>query len=200
MSSGAVVVLGGGSAGEAFVAALRRLDGAVPLTVVERELVGGECTYFACMPSKTLLRSTELLAAARIAPGAAEAIAGPANAERVFWWRDQVTDGLNDASHATWLADRDVELVRSGAEIVEPGLVRVGDRDIPYEKLVIATGSAAAVPEIPGLTGTEFWTSREATSASDVPESLLILGGGAVGCELAQFYRRMGTRVGIVQR
>ena len=200
MTPGPVVVLGGGSAGEAFVAALRRLDAGVPITVVERELLGGECTYFACMPSKTLLRATELLAAARIAPGVAETICDPLDAERIFWWRDQVTDGLDDASHAKWLADRDVELVRGEAEVVEPGLVRVGDREIPYAKLVIATGSNAAVPEIPGLAGTEFWTSREATTASEVPESLLILGGGAVGCELAQFYRRMGARVGIVQR
>jgi pyruvate/2-oxoglutarate dehydrogenase complex dihydrolipoamide dehydrogenase (E3) component len=195
-----VVVLGGGSAGEAFVAALRRLDAGVPITVVERELLGGECTYFACMPSKTLLRATELLAAARIAPGVAEAICDPLDAERIFWWRDQVTDGLDDASHARWLVDRNVELVRGEAQVVEPGLVRVGDREIPYAKLVIATGSDAVVPEIPGLAGTEFWTSREATTASEVPESLLVLGGGAVGCELAQFYRRMGTRVGIVQR
>jgi len=200
VSSGPVVVLGGGSAGEAFVAALRRLDGDVPITVVERELLGGECTYFACMPSKTLLRAAEIMAAARITPGATEAITGALDAERVFWWRDQVTDGLDDASHAKWLADRNVELVRGQAHIVKPGAVLVGGRKISYRKLVIATGSSAAVPEIPGLAGSEFWTSREATSASVVPESLLILGGGAVGCELAQFYRRMGARVGLVQR
>ena len=152
------------------------------------------------MPSKTLLRSTELLAAARIAPGAAEALAGPPDPGRVFWWRDQVTDGLDDTGHAKWLADRDVELLRGEARVVSAGIVEAGGREIPYDKLVIATGSDAAVPPIPGLEDTKFWTSREATSASDVPESLLVLGGGAVGCELAQFYRRMGARVGIVQR
>ncbi len=200
MSAGRVVVLGGGSAGEAFVAALRRIDVDVPLTVVERELLGGECTYFACMPSKTLLRATEILAAARIAPGAAEAVMGPPDASRVFWWRDQVIDGLDDSGHAKWLDDRSVELVRGQARVVQPGLLEVGGLELPYEKLVIATGSDAAVPEIPGLDGTGFWTSREATTVSDVPESLLVLGGGAVGCELAQFYRRMGSQVGLVQR
>ena len=194
------MVLGGGSTGEAFVAALRRLDEDVPITLVERELVGGECTYFACMPSKTLLRAPELVAAAAIAPGAAEALDGDLDAERIFWWRDQVVDGYDDTGHATWLADRDVELVRGTASVLAPGRLQVGDRELSYAKLVIATGSRTAVPPVPGLEGSGYWTSREATSAKTVPKSLIVLGGGAVGCELAQFYRRLGARVHLVQR
>jgi pyruvate/2-oxoglutarate dehydrogenase complex dihydrolipoamide dehydrogenase (E3) component len=195
-----VVVIGGGSTGEAFVAALRRLDADVPITLVERELVGGECTYYACMPSKTLLRAPALVAAARGAPGAAEAVTGILDAERIFWWRDQVVDGYDDSGHEKWLSDRNVELVRGRAEVVAAGRLQVGERELTFEKLVIATGSEAAVPSIPGLAGTDYWTSREATSAHEVPESLLVLGGGAVGCELAQLYTRLGTRVTLVQR
>jgi pyruvate/2-oxoglutarate dehydrogenase complex dihydrolipoamide dehydrogenase (E3) component len=195
-----VVVIGGGSTGEAFVAALRRLDADIPITLVERELVGGECTYFACMPSKTLLRAPGLVAAARVAPGAAEAVTGELDAERIFWWRDQVVDGYDDSGHEKWLSDRNVELLRGRAEVVAAGRLQVGDRELTYEKLVIATGSEAAVPPIPGLAETDYWTSREATSAHEVPESLLVLGGGAVGCELAQFYARLGARVTLVQR
>ena len=119
-----VVVLGGGSAGEAFVAALRRLDEDVEIALVERALVGGECTYWACMPSKTLLRAPELLAAVRLAPGAAEAIAGALDLERVFWWRDQVVDTYDDESHVAWLAHRGVELVRD--DYPNPGRGRNG--------------------------------------------------------------------------
>ena len=198
--SGRVLVLGGGSTGEAFCAALRRLDSDVPITLVERELVGGECTYFACMPSKTLLRSPELVAAARIAPGAAEALSGRLDVKRVFWWRDQVVDGHDDSGHESWLADRAVELVRGDARVVEPGLVEVDGRQIAYEKLLVATGSAPAIPPVPGLDRAEYWTTREATSASEVPASLVVLGGGVAGCELAQLYHRLGAEVTIVQR
>ncbi|HEU4972043.1 MAG TPA: FAD-dependent oxidoreductase, partial [Gaiellaceae bacterium] len=94
-----VVVLGAGSAGEHFVGALRRLDADAEITIVERELAGGECSYYACLPTKTLLRPTEVLVAARLAPGAAEAITGEIDIERVHWWRDQVTDGRDDSWH-----------------------------------------------------------------------------------------------------
>jgi pyruvate/2-oxoglutarate dehydrogenase complex dihydrolipoamide dehydrogenase (E3) component len=199
-SAGPVVVLGGGSTGEAFVAALRRLDADVPITLVERDLVGGECTYFACMPSKTLLRAPELVAAARLAPGAAEAVAGDLDPGRIFWWRDQVVDGYDDSGHERWLHDQDVDLLRGEATVVEPGRLEIGGRRLRYGKLVIATGSSAAVPPIPGLEGSGYWTSRDATSATEVPGSLVVLGGGAVGCELAQFYRRLGAEVQLVQR
>ncbi|MCA1587015.1 MAG: NAD(P)/FAD-dependent oxidoreductase, partial [Acidobacteria bacterium] len=167
-------------------------------TLVEGELLGGECSYWACMPSKALLRPTEALAAARRAPGAAEAVTGALDAERVFWWRDQITGGL-DSSQEAWLAGLNVELVRGTGRVVRPGLVQVGDRDLPYDKLVIATGSSASFPPIPGLADTDFWTNREATTTREVPESLIVLGGGVVGSELAQFFNRLGSRVTVVQ-
>jgi pyruvate/2-oxoglutarate dehydrogenase complex dihydrolipoamide dehydrogenase (E3) component len=194
-----VVVLGGGAAGEAFVAELRRLDGDVAITLVERELVGGECSYWACMPSKTLLRSPEIVAAARRAPGAAEAVTGPPDAERVFWWRDQIVDNLDDSAQARWLEKRGIELVRGEARVQEPGVVVVGERELRYDSLVVATGTDPVVPPVPGLEGLPFWTSREATSGHEVPESLAVLGGGVVGCEMAQLYRRLGTEVDLIQ-
>ncbi len=195
-----VVVLGGGSAGEAFVAALRRLDTDVEIALVERALVGGECTYWACMPSKTLLRAPELLAAVRLAPGAAEAISGALDLERVFWWRDQVVDGYDDEGHGTWLAERGVELVRGDAVVVEPGVVAVGGQELGYDKLVVATGSRPALPPVAGLADVPHWTTADATAAREVPASLVVVGGGAAGVELAQLYGRLGADVTIVQR
>jgi pyruvate/2-oxoglutarate dehydrogenase complex dihydrolipoamide dehydrogenase (E3) component len=192
-----VVVLGGGSSAEAFVAALRRHDTESRVTMVERELVGGECTYWACMPSKTLLRATELVAAAEITPGVTGATLVPAE---IFAWRDKVVDGWQDEGHEPWLAERDVELVRGDARVVRRGVVAVDGQELAYDKLVVATGSLAIVPPVPGIEGVEHWTSREATSATSVPESLVVLGAGAVGAELAQFYRRLGARVAIVDR
>ncbi|MGH3032711.1 MAG: dihydrolipoyl dehydrogenase family protein [Gaiellaceae bacterium] len=191
------VVLGAGATGEAFVAALRGLDGDAKITVVEHELVGGECSYWACIPSKTLLRPLEVLARARLAPGAAGAAAGVDIAE-VFRWRDEQA-GKDDTSQAKWLEKQGAVLVRGTARVAEPGLIRVGERELPYDDLMVSTGSLPAAPPVEGLEGLRHWSSREGTSASEVPESLLIVGGGAVGCELAQFYRRIGSRVTLVQ-
>ncbi|HEU0304255.1 MAG TPA: NAD(P)/FAD-dependent oxidoreductase [Gaiellaceae bacterium] len=195
-----VVVLGGGSAGEAFVGAFRRLDRESQLTLVERALVGGECTFWACMPSKTLLRSPELVAAARRAPGAAEAVPGTLDVDRVFWWRDQVVDSWDDEGHGTWLADRDTALVRGDAVVAESGLLDVGGTELPYDKLVVATGSRPVLPPVEGIADVPHWTTADATSAREVPQSLVVVGGGASGVELAQLYRRLGAEVTIVQR
>jgi pyruvate/2-oxoglutarate dehydrogenase complex dihydrolipoamide dehydrogenase (E3) component len=194
-----VVVLGAGSSGEHFVGALRRLDPDVEIVVVEHGLAGGECSYYACLPTKTLLRPVEALAAARLAPGAAEAVAGEIDVSRVLWWRDQVTDGRDDSWHAGWLADQGAELVRGEARVVRPGVVAVGEREIEYENLVIATGSSSAVPPVDGLPNVEFWTNREAVWTDRIPASLIVLGGGAVGVELGQFFHRMGADVTIVE-
>jgi len=194
-----VVVLGGGSTGQAFVAALRRASPGAVITLVERELVGGECTYWACMPSKTILRPLEVIHAARIAPGAAEAVTGSVDPRQVFAWRDRVVHEYEDHDQGPWLSERAVELVRGEGRVVAPGRVEVGDRELEYDTLAIATGSEPSFPPIPGLDGLEFWTSREATSARAVPESLIVIGGGVVGSELAQAYCRLGARVTVVE-
>ena len=198
--SGRVVVLGGGAVAQAFLAALRRHDEEVPATLVESQLVGGECTYYACMPSKTLLRAPEVVAEARRAPGAAEAVTGEIDPGRVFWWRDQVVDSYDDSGMVSWVQDLSVDFVRGRGRVAEPGVVEVDGERIEFEKLVVATGSSAAIPPIDGLNTVEYWTSRDATSSREVPESLIVRGAGPVGCELAQFYSRMGTRVTIVDR
>jgi len=196
---GRVVVLGAGSSGEHFVDALRRLDPEVEIVVVERGLAGGECSYYACLPTKTLLRPAEVLAAARLAPGAAEGITGELDVDRVLWWRDQVTDGRDDSWHAGWIADQGADLIRGEARVVRPGLVTVGGREIEYANLVVATGSSPAIPPIEGLEDIDYWTNREAVWTDRIPKSLVVLGGGPVGIELAQFFHRMGSRVTVVE-
>jgi len=136
--AGDVLIIGGGSTGEAFAGALRGFEPNTKITLVERGLVGGECSYYACMPSKALLRPAEALAAARLAPGAAEAVTGELDAARVLWHRDQVTGDWDDSSQEKWLADRDIELVRAQAAVREPGLVEAGGRELRYERLMIA--------------------------------------------------------------
>jgi pyruvate/2-oxoglutarate dehydrogenase complex dihydrolipoamide dehydrogenase (E3) component len=192
-----VVVLGAGVTGGAFVAALRRLDPAAEISVVENELVGGECSYWACIPSKTLLRPLEVRARARLAPGAATSL-GAVDVAAVFRWRDEQA-GKDDTSQVAWLAGLGAELVRGAGEVAEPGLVRVNGRELPYDDLLLATGSLPVSPPVEGLDELEHWGSREATSANDVPETMIVVGGGAVGCELAQLYCRLGTRVVLVQ-
>jgi pyruvate/2-oxoglutarate dehydrogenase complex dihydrolipoamide dehydrogenase (E3) component len=191
-----VVVLGGGSTGEHFVGALRRLDAECEITLVESRLVGGECSYWACMPTKTMLRATELVGSARYAPGVS---IPELDVAQVFWWRDQVVDGRDDSSQVAWLATQRAELVRGRGVVREPGVVEVDGRELPYDRLVVATGSVPVVPAVPAIDAIEYWTNEEATETSEVPASLVVLGGGAVGCELAQFFARVGARVTLVQ-
>jgi pyruvate/2-oxoglutarate dehydrogenase complex dihydrolipoamide dehydrogenase (E3) component len=195
---GRVVVLGGGATAEAFCAAYRTIDEDSPMTLVERNLIGGECTYWACMPSKTLLRAPELLATARHTPGAAEAISGGLDVERIFWWRDQVVESHDDSGHVEWLEERDIDVARGTGRVVRPGVLDIDGAELEYERLVVATGSTPALPPLPGLEQVEFWTNHEATEVSEAPESLVVVGAGPVGCELGQFFARVGSRVTIL--
>ena len=117
----------------------------------------------------------------------------------MLWWRDQVTDGRDDSWHAGWLADQKAELIRGDARVARPGVVAVGGQELEFDELVVATGSHPGIPPIDGLADVDFWTNRDAIWASSVPRSLLVLGGGAVGVELAQFFRRIGADVTIVE-
>src|SRR6185295_10534038 len=148
-----VVVLGAGVSGEAFIAALRRLDKEVRITLVEDELVGGECSYWACIPSKTLLRPVEIAFRAKSAHGV-EATIDP---EQVFWWRDQ-TAGKDDSSQVKWVESLDAEIVRGRGVATEPGRIEVDGRELSYDELMVSTGSLAQMPPIDGLDSVEPWT------------------------------------------
>jgi len=192
-----VVVLGGGSSGEHFVGALRRLDRESTVTVVERRLVGGECSYWACMPTKTMLRAPELLAAARHSQGAI--VGGELDPQRVFAWRDIVAE-RDDSSQVEWLDSQKAKLIRGDAIVSKPGVLTVdGSVEVPYDRLVIATGSAPVIPRLEGIETVDYWTNIQATETLEVPGRLAVLGGGPVGCELAQFFQRVGSQVTLVQ-
>ena len=191
-----IVVLGGGSSGEHFVGALRRLDHEAEIIVVERRLVGGECSYWACMPTKTMLRAPELVAEAGRSFGAVTG--ATLDPQRVFAWRDAVAE-RDDASQVAWLDSQNAKLIRGDGIAVEPGVLSVDDEALQYDRLVIATGSSPAIPPIEGIESVDYWRNVEATETLEVPPRLAVLGGGPVGCELAQFFQRMGSQVTLVE-
>ena len=192
-----VVVIGAGPAGE--VCAGRLADAGVEVVIVEEHFVGGECSFYGCMPSKALLRPGQVLAEAKRIRGTAETVDG-LDVQAVFERRDEVINHLNDDNQTPWLDAHGIALVRGHGRITGERIVQVGDEALTARRaVVIATGTEAAVPPIPGLREARPWTNRQAVTAEQAPPSLVVIGGGTVGVEMATAYASFGTRVTVIE-
>jgi len=197
-----VVVIGAGSTGENV--ADRAVKGGLSAAIVEVELVGGECSYWACMPSKALLRPMSALRAAQRVGGAREAVTGDLDVDAVLARRDQFTSNWDDSSQVRWVEHAHIDLVRGQGKLAGERRVVVLTREGPVtlvadHAVVVATGSAPSMPPVPGLAEAKPWTTREATSANEVPPRLAVLGGGVAGCELAQAFDSLGSHVTVLE-
>ena len=198
MRSFDVVVIGAGPGGE--VAAGRLADAGLEVAVVEDRKVGGECSFWACMPSKALLRPAEALAEARRIPGAAEAIDGELDAGAVLARRDEVIHDLDDSSQLPWLEERGIALYRGWGRLDGEKRVVVGDDTLEVRRAVfLAGGTTPTMPPIDGLADAQPWTNREATTAKTVPGRLIVMGGGVVGVEMSQAYSSLGSEVTLIE-
>jgi pyruvate/2-oxoglutarate dehydrogenase complex dihydrolipoamide dehydrogenase (E3) component len=192
------IVIGAGPAGE--VCAGELADGGMSVAIVERELVAGECSYWACIPSKTLLRPGEALQGAREAPGASEAVNGGVEASAALAWRDFMVSDYDDSGQVKWLDEKGIDLIRGNGRIAGPRTVTVGSDNYEADHIVVSTGSEPVIPPVPGLAELDgVWTNREATGLKEIPRRLLVLGGGPVGVEMAQAVARMSGSVALVE-
>ncbi|MBB0244652.1 pyridine nucleotide-disulfide oxidoreductase, partial [Streptomyces alkaliphilus] len=192
-----VVVIGAGPGGETVTG--RLLDAGLRVALVERELVGGECAYWACVPSKTLLRSPEVGAEAAAVAGVSEPVREwPALRD----YRDDMIRGLDDTAQVRAYRERGATVLRADARVTgrDPWVVEAGGERLTTANVVVATGSEPVRPPVEGLEDVEVWTNREATTLREIPERALLIGGSAVGVEMGQFLARMGCSVVLVQR